>query len=141
MSSTWLICIPPIHPFPFPVEDRGTFYVVMRGHNPGIYRNRTHADYQLIAELDYWVRATGWNEAWKTWMSHCYHRHKTEDHLHCNVLEEVLPEALSAPFSPHPGRSSGSGSPCHSAGTPPPSPELFAQQLTEALEELQAHSE
>ena len=40
MTTRHLICLPAVHPYPFPAEDTARYYVVVRGLNPGIYSSR-----------------------------------------------------------------------------------------------------
>ncbi|KAJ7212982.1 hypothetical protein GGX14DRAFT_393192 [Mycena pura] len=145
MSSVF-ICLPAVHPYPFPVRDVFSYYVVLRGIHPGIYSSCALASQQLVESHDYWERAVGWHAAWHVWMCHCHHRHDHSQNSEVNVLEEILDEPLSVPISPTSSREDTASLNCCSAGTPPPSPETqemlrasFVADLTDALVVLQMH--
>ncbi|KAJ7219941.1 hypothetical protein GGX14DRAFT_389360 [Mycena pura] len=144
MTTRHLICLPGVHPYPFPAEDTARYYVVVRGLNPGIYRSRELASFQLSTSDAFWVRAVGWNAAWRVWCSHCFHRHcHTPNQTEVHVIEEIIDEPLSEPLSPDPEWSALPTGGCHSAGTPPPSPNLrtrdeaFLTELNERLRTLE----
>ncbi|KAJ7219357.1 hypothetical protein GGX14DRAFT_389935 [Mycena pura] len=128
-----------VHPYPFPAEDTARYYVVVRGLNPGFYSSRRVLAWLSTSDA-FWVRAVGWNAAWHMWCSHCVHRHRhIPNQAEVHVIEEIIDEPLSEPLSPDPEWSALPTGGCHSAGTPPPSPDFRTRDeafLTELHERL-----